>query len=82
MKNYDKKIIIVSKNIDDILIKKYMSQYKNVIFIKNDKFHDRFIILDRLELFSCGASLKDLGSKCFAVNKMFNENLRDFKFMI
>lgn len=73
VKKYDKRIIIVSKNIDDILIKKYKSQYSNVTFIQNDKFHDRFIILDRLELFSCGASLKDLGSKCFAVNRMFND---------
>lgn len=70
LKNINKKIIIVSSNMDDILIKKYSSQYKNVTFIKNDSFHDRFIIIDRYYLYSCGASLKDLGKKCFAISEI------------
>ena len=47
LKNLKIKIIIVSKNIDETLKKKYESQYKNVSFIKNDSFYDRFIIIDR-----------------------------------
>ena len=72
LKKIDKKIIIVSKNIDKILKKKYESQYNNIIFINNDSFHDRFIILDRNKMYSCGASFKDLGKKCFAINE-FND---------
>ena len=72
LKNIDRKIIIISKNIDDVLKKKYESQYSNVTFIKNDSFHDRFIIIDRKKLFQCGASFKDLGKKCFAINQ-FND---------
>ena len=72
LKKIDRKIIIVSKNIDEILKKKYESQYKNVTFINNNSFHDRFIILDRKKLYSCGASFKDLGKKCFAINE-FND---------
>ena len=70
LKNIDKKIIIVSKNIDDKLKVKYKSQYTNIIFINNDSFHDRFIIIDRCKLYSCGASFKDLGKKCFAINEV------------
>ena len=44
LKNIDKKIIIVSKNIDKILKEKYESQYRNIIFINNNSFHDRYII--------------------------------------
>ncbi|MBO5414184.1 MAG: ORF6N domain-containing protein [Bacilli bacterium] len=73
LKKIDTKIIIVSKNIDKILKKKYESQYNNIIFINNDSFHDRFIILDRNKMYSCGASFKDLGKKCFAINE-FNDN--------
>ena len=69
LKNIDKKIIIVSKNIDEILKKKYESQYSNITFINNNSFHDRFIILDRNKLYSCGTSFKDLGKKCFAINE-------------
>lgn len=68
LKKIDKKIIIVSKNIDETLKKKYESQYNNVTFINNNSFHDRFIIIDRSILYSCGASFKDLGKKCFSIN--------------
>ncbi|MBR4231388.1 MAG: ORF6N domain-containing protein [Bacilli bacterium] len=74
LKNVDKKITIVSKNIDDVLKKKYESQYNNVTFINNDSFHDRFIIVDKKKLYSSGASFKDLGKKCFAINEMDNED--------
>ena len=57
----DKKIIILSKNIDDELVKKYKIQYKNVIFINNNPFHDRYIVLDRKEVYVSGMSLKDIG---------------------
>ena len=62
VKKINKKIIIVSKNIDEVLKKKYESQYNNVTFINCDSFHDRFIILDRYRLYSCGASFKDMGT--------------------
>lgn len=74
LKKINCKIIIVSKNIDEILRKKYESQYDNITFINNNSFHDRFIIIDRNELFSCGASFKDLGKKCFAINE-FNDGI-------
>ena len=73
IKKIDKKFIIVSENIDDTLIEKYSKQYNNVTFIQNDSFHDRFIIIDRKRLYTCGASFKDLGKKCFAINE-FNDN--------
>ena len=45
--------------------------------VKNNplKFHDRFIIIDSKKLYSCGASFKDLGKKCFAINEMKSEEL-------
>lgn len=51
-------------------MKKYKNQYSNIEFKNIDIFHDRFIIIDRKKLYSCGASFKDLGKKCFAVNEM------------
>ena len=72
LKDINLKIIIVSKNIDSVLKEKYTKQYKNVEFIDNNSFHDRFIILDRSKLYTCGASFKDLGKKCFAISE-FND---------
>lgn len=76
-KKAKKRIIIVSKNIDETLKKKYEYQYNNVTFINNNSFHDRFIIIDRKILFSCGASFKDLGKKCFAINKFEDKEYLD-----
>lgn len=72
LKDINLKIIIVSKNVDSLLKEKYSKQYKNVEFIDNNSFHDRFIILDRSKLYTCGASFKDLGKKCFAISE-FND---------
>ena len=69
LKDVNKKIIIVSKNINDILKKKYESQYDNVTFINNSSFHDRFIIIDKHKLYLCGASFKELGKRCFGISE-------------
>ena len=70
LKTINKNITIISKNINEELIKKYLSQYQNINFIHNDSFHDRFIIIDNKILYHCGSSFKDLGKKCFAINKI------------
>ena len=72
LKQINNHIIIVSKNIDEILKKKYENQYSNITFINNNSFHDRFIIIDSEILYSCGSSFKDLGKKCFAISE-FND---------
>ena len=77
LKSVDRNIIIVSSNMDDNLKKKYLKQYNNVTFINNDSYHDRFIIIDRNKVFHCGASFKDLGKKCFAINEIENKIERE-----
>ena len=47
IKDINKNITIITKNIDEILIKKYKKQYNNINIIKSDIFHDRFIIIDK-----------------------------------
>ena len=71
----NKDITIYSKNIDNNLINKYNSQYSNVAFKMDNRFHDRFIIIDESEVYHCGASFKDLGKKCFAINKIKDEKM-------
>ncbi len=69
----DRKIIIISSNINDILKDKYSKQYDNITFLNNDSYHDRFIIVDRKRVFHCGASFKDLGKKCFGIHEIENK---------
>ena len=53
------------KNID---INKYNEQYNNLTVIKNNTFHDRFIILDKSKIYHLGSSINHLGKKTFAIN--------------
>ena len=77
IKDINKNITIITKNIDEILIKKYKKQYNNINIIKSDIFHDRFIIIDNEILYHSGASFKDLGNKCFGINKIIDKDILD-----
>ncbi|MBQ8111587.1 MAG: ORF6N domain-containing protein [Kiritimatiellae bacterium] len=51
-------------------VAKFNAQYPTLVVRYNEKFHDRFLILDDKEIYLIGASLKDLGKKCFAFTKL------------
>lgn len=64
------KVTIITGVYNKYDIEKYQEQYDNIEIIHSQKFHDRFIILDYKILYHCGASFKDLGKKCFSINKI------------
>ena len=74
LRNINKNIIILSKNIGNELKMKYERQYTNSVFIENNPFHDRYIILDRKDVYVSGMSLKDIGKKYSYIYKI-NEEL-------
>ncbi len=47
-------------------IQKFNAQYPTLTMQYTTKMHDRFLIIDNTVLYHIGASLKDLGKKCFA----------------
>ena len=56
--------------ISDADVRVFNKQYPKLAVRYNETFHDRFLIIDDKELYLIGASLKDLGSKCFAFTKL------------
>ena len=46
-------------------IQKFNAQYPSLTVNHTTKMHDRFLIIDKQNLYHIGASLKDLGKKCF-----------------
>ena len=57
----------------------FNAQYPKFAVRYNETFHDRFLIIDDKELYLIGASLKDLGSKCFAFTKLDPADIRRIK---
>ncbi len=49
---------------------KYQKQYQNIELFEFKNSHDRFLIIDKKEIYHIGASLKDLGKKWFAFSKI------------
>lgn len=74
LRKINTRILIVTNKYDNDDYNKYKMQYNNITLKINNKIHDRFIIIDRKELYHCGASLKDLGKKCFAITRMENKD--------
>ena len=72
-------IILTSNksNISNLDIQKFNKEYPTLKVAKSNEFHDRFIIIDNKELYHCGASIKDLGKKCFGINKIEDTNIID-----
>ena len=48
----------------------FNAQYPKLSVRFTESFHDRFLVIDDRELYLIGASLKDLGRKCFAFTKL------------
>ena len=46
----------------------FQAQYGQLSITYTDEFHDRFLILDRKELYHIGASIKDAGKKAFEIS--------------
>ncbi|MFA7081521.1 MAG: ORF6N domain-containing protein [Bacteroidales bacterium] len=65
--------IIYTKTISKSLqldLNKYNDQYPAIDIRVFGQSHDRFLLIDKTELYHIGASLKDLGKKWFAFSRM------------
>ena len=58
-------------------INKFNAQYPALAIKYTNTMHDRFLIIDNTEIYHIGASIKDLGKKCFEFTR-----LEDSQFMI
>ena len=86
-KNKDVEAVILTtpnSNIRKLDIQKFNKQYPILKLAYTNKFHDRFIVIDNKELYHIGASLKDLGKKCFAISiindKEYIKKLEEFMY--
>ena len=75
-------VLVVKNSLNKLLhavdVSRFNAQYGNSLTVKtSDKFHDRFLIIDKVILIHVGASLNHLGKKCFAFSSMDKSNIPD-----
>lgn len=56
-------------------ITKFNAQYPKLSVKTTKDFHDRFLILDKIEVYHIGASIKDTGKKSFGITKIEDKDL-------
>lgn len=66
------KLITNNNCLTNLDTEKFNKQYKRLQIKHSKLFHDRFVIIDD-DLYHIGASLKDLGKKCFGINKILDK---------
>jgi hypothetical protein len=72
-KNKDVTVTLLTKTISKQLqldVHKANAQYPTILVKQFSQSHDRFLILEKKEVYHLGASLKDLGKKWFAFSKL------------
>ena len=62
--------------LNETTLNKFNKQYGKINIIYSNSFHDRFLIIDNIKLYHVGASLKDIGKKCFAISELNNDILK------
>ena len=74
------KIIIITDKgscyITEIDIEMYNKEFNNLRVYYCKSFHDRFFILDKNVIYHLGASIKNLGNKTCAINKLVDVNIK------
>ena len=81
-KRKDVEVLVVknsrSKLLHNVDVVQFNTQYANSLTVKvSDRFHDRFLIIDKTTLIHVGASLNHLGKKCFAFSSLDKSNIPD-----
>ena len=81
-KRKDVEVVVIknsrNKLLHDVDVVQFNAQYANSLTVKvSDKFHDRFLIIDKTTLIHVGASLNHLGKKCFAFSSLDKSNIPD-----
>ncbi len=77
-KNKSVDIIIATSgkgNLSTKDINKFNAQYPKLSVKITTDFHDRFLIIDKAEVYHIGASIKDAGKKSFGITKIEDKDL-------
>lgn len=71
-------ILSNQSRLTELDINKYNQQYNNLTIIYNNTLHDRFLIIDKKEMYHLGTSLNNAGTKTFSINKIEDNRLINF----
>ncbi len=85
IKNMDAYVTVITSKrakLTSLEVEKFNKQYDKLRVIYDNTFHDRYLILDRKEVYHMGASLNHAGEKIFSINhlkdKMIKEHLLSY----
>ena len=78
IKNIKCNIILITRDsnrLSDIEIKKYNKEFNNLKVVRDSSFHDRFLIIDRNNIYLLGASINSIGDKMSMIIKLEDKQI-------
>ena len=78
IKNIKSEVLLItkdSKRLSNFEIDKYNAEYHNLNVIRDNSFHDRFIVIDNKEIYLLGTSFNSLGEKISTFVKLEDKSL-------
>ena len=80
IRNIKYEVTLITKNSDRLSnteIEKYNKEYHNLRVIRNNESHDRFIIIDKNDIYILGSSINSLGEKMTTIVKIKEKNVKE-----
>ena len=78
IKRLSAEVVIITKR-DNLLteqdITKYNKQYHNLKVIYDNRFHERYFLIDKKQVYHCGTSINRIGYKTFSINLISDEEV-------
>ena len=80
IRNIKCNVILITKDsnrLSEIEINKYNKQYNNLKVVRDNRFHDRYIIIDKKDMYLLGASINNIGDKVSMIIKLEDEFIKN-----
>lgn len=80
IKDINSKIILITSSktrLSSLEVEKFNKQYNKLEIKKTNVFHDRYLIIDKNEIYHIGTSLNHIGEKLFSINKLEDKFIKD-----
>ena len=79
IRNIKYQVILITKNsprLSNMEIEKYNNQYHNLKVIRDNSWHDRYLIIDGKEIYLSGTSINNIGNNTSMIIKLEDENVK------
>ena len=80
IKNIKLNVILITKDsnrLSNSEVDKYNHEYHNLNVIRDNSFHDRYVIIDRCDIYHLGCSINSIGKRISMISKISDNEVKE-----